>query len=162
MANFIALLFFLGETLLGNPNSDVFEDEEKFCISLGQGGVNESLMFPEHEGYHHIISTREAQKRLKQRGGFCYLTRYSRRKQSYILSIYKSNPTKTFKHLIIDKYRGDGGSEQFKIRDKDKAFNSIQEMLAYYEKNAIDPDFKNIGRKYTEDEYMRNCCCTLL
>ena len=118
-------------------------------------------MFPEHEGYHHIISTREAQKRLKQRGGSCYLTRYSRRKQSYILSIYKSNPTKTFKHLIIDKDRGHKG-EQFKIRDKDIVFNTIEEMLTYYEKNAIDPDFKNIGRKYTEDEYIQHMCCTLL
>ena len=85
---------------------------------------------------------------------------------SFVLRKHQAfvNSSLTQRHLIIDKDKGDGG-EQFKIRDKDIAFNSIEDMLTHYEKNAIDPDFKNIGRKYTEDEYMKDkiCwCCTLL
>ena len=121
-------------------------------------------MFPEHNSYHHAITTREAEKRLKQKSGRRYLTRYSRKNKCYILSINQNVPTETSKHYIIDRDR-----EKYRIRGKEKEFTDIEELLAHYEENPIDPDLKDIGKKYTEEEYTRDerlnrqgCCCTIL
>ncbi len=127
-------------------------EQELFVLSQVQEGVKESSMIPEHEGYHHTITAKEAEERLKRRGSHCYLTRYSNTNGCYILSIYQSTPTTTVKHFKIDKSR-DG---KFKIKNKQMEFDSIEELLAHYEEHTIDPAFKNIGRKYTEDEYAQD------
>ena len=114
-------------------------------------------MIPEHECYHHNISKREAERRLKQRGGRCYLTRYSETNKCYILSISQTAPTNTIRHFYIDKEKGD----VYKIRGKQKDFTSIEDLLAYYESHAIDPAFSNIGRRYAEEEYTRQQCCII-
>lgn len=127
--------------------------------SITQEGLEEDLMIPEHEGYHHIISQNEAERRLRQNGGRCYLTRYSNTNKCYILSISQTAPTSTIRHFIIDKEK-DGVC---RIRGKQKEFGSIEELLAYYEENAIDPALRNIGKKYTEEDYTKDQkCCMIL
>ncbi len=117
-------------------------------------------MLPEHKAFHHTITQIEAEKRLKRKGDCCcYLTRYSRTNECYILSVYQSRPTSTMKHFKIEK----DGNGKYKIKRKELIFDTIEELLEHYENNSIDPALKNIGKKYTEDEYMESqCCCIIL
>lgn len=61
-------------------------------------------MIKEHVGYHEMITGKEAEQRLKKHGGHCYLTRYSKIKDCYILSVYEHLNASTWHFKIaIDK-----------------------------------------------------------
>ena len=118
-----------------------------------------------HNSYHHCIPGREAEKRLNNWGGDCYLTRYSEAKKSFVLSVHKQqSPKNVIKHfeIVID----DDGKHS--IRGVDKKFKNATEMLEYYERVMLDPAFTTIGRYFTEESYndrikeMGCCPCTLL
>ena len=119
-------------------------------------------MLPKHEEYHFQISSKVAERRLKKRGGHCYLTRYSESQQSYILSVYKKESL--LRH-IIEHYRiliSNSGS--LKIEGKDMEFYNIQHLLNYYENNPITPALSSIGYAYTQKQYTSrkkwHCCVT--
>lgn len=116
-------------------------------------------MIEEHLGYHRSITAKEAERRLRKYGRHCYLTRYSKTNLCYILSVYQERPIRTIKHFKIII-----GSGELAIKGKEKTFSSIRELLDHYGNNRIDPSFENIGRKYTEEEYMKDksSCCILL
>ena len=108
-------------------------------------------MLGEHPSYHQSITSDEAEHRLQKCGGHCYLTRFSESNERYILSVYQDIPTYTIKHYRITVERGD-----IYIEGKKRYFDSIRELLAFYENNRIDPAFKTIGRQYAEDEYIQS------
>ena len=116
-------------------------------------------MIEEHKGYHHEISSKEAEKRLRRKGGHCYLTRYSNTHSCYILSTLQSRPTPTIRHYRIEKDK-----QKYRIKGKTLTFDGINELLTYYEENSIDPALINIGSKYTEEDYTKSqgCCCLIL
>lgn len=117
----------------------------------------------EHSSYHGAIRGEEAERRLKEFGTNCYLTRYSRSQGCYMLSVYKpelfaeqiEHGIKNFKITITRvSHRRVFSSRSNQYQIGARKFNSPAEMLQYYEKNRIDPGFQDIGRCVTEREYL--------
>ena len=108
-------------------------------------------MLGDHPSYHQCICGEEAIRRLKASGHpCCYLTRYSEKKESYILTVYKKQrPKDTKKHfIIIIKNNG-----RLKIEGETEVhFKRIEELLEYYETHRIHPSLKTIGCCYIYDE----------
>ena len=108
-------------------------------------------MLQKHNPYHHEISGKEAERRLKMRGGHCYLTRYSKNKKSYILSVYKEQRSL---EPIIEHYKITvKGSGRLYIEGTDKEFDKIHKLLSHYEKHPITCAISSIGHAYTEKQY---------
>ena len=115
-------------------------------------GLHESKMMGEHSSYHQSIPGVEAERRLKSFGRHSYLTRYSKARENYMLTVFERRPpeheVQHFKIIIQD----DG---KHRIEGKEKTFADIEELLEHYENNRIDPSFRTIGQNYTEEEYKR-------
>ena len=122
--------------------------------------VEETSMLEEHSSYHQSISGKEAERRLKRHGGLCYLTRYSEAKRSYILTVYQKSPTYAMKHfkIMIDC----NGKKS--IEKKQMKFDTVGELLTHYESTRLDPAFRTIGERFTEDDYIdsRKRKCNIL
>lgn len=122
--------------------------------------VTEERMMDEHVSYHSVINSREAKKRLKARGDHCYLTRYSEKRRSYVLSVYKKRPQKVCLHFEIS-IENKGCRKVYKIKGLTKEFNKIEDLLKHYEGTRIDPALKSIGRCISEAEVMHKNCIFL-
>ncbi len=109
-------------------------------------------MIDPHPCYHHAITGKEAEKKMKNSGDHCYLTRYSEIKKCYVLSVYQKKPNRVMKHFEISVTEFEG-QKQYKIDGKTRVFNGIKELLTYYENNSIDPALKNIGVGIEEEQY---------
>ena len=98
-------------------------------------------MMDEDESYQGAMTGEEAEKQLKMSGIHCYLVRYSEKRKSYILSVYKEKPytMKHFKIIVND--------DIYKIEGKSMEFNGIEALRTYYENNRIDPALSNIGKR---------------
>ncbi len=115
---------------------------------------SENEMMDEHPSYHEEITGDEAEKRLKLCSNHGYLTRHSKKNQSYVLSVHKQTGLEdVFKHFPILFTNGD--SKMYQIGVGCKEFANLLEMLNFYERNRIDPSLKSIGTHVTEDEYCR-------
>ena len=123
-------------------------------------GTEEAKTLAEHNGYHEAISGREAEGRLKKCGGHCYLTRYSRIKLCYVLSVYEQR--RQTKSVLMHFQITIEGNGELKIRGKGKTFPTIQSLLEYYQENRIDPNLKNIGRPYMKEDYEHSTKCMIL
>ena len=110
----------------------------------------EKEIMAEHDSYHERITGEEAERRLRSRGRNGYLTRYSKEKKSYVLTVFKEQtPEDVVMHLkIIITDRG-----QHKIEGKDMSFANIKTLLEHYEQNRIDPALKTIGQRYTLEDF---------
>ncbi|XP_064382002.1 uncharacterized protein LOC135330943 isoform X2 [Halichondria panicea] len=115
---------------------------------------SENEMMDEHPSYHEEITGDEAEKRLKLCSNHGYLTRHSKKNQSYVLSVHKQTGLEdVFKHFPI--LFTNGNSKMYQIGVGCKEFANLLEMLNFYERNRIDPSLKSIGTHVTEDEYHR-------
>ena len=54
------------------------------------------------------------------------------------------------------------GDSKYGVRGKDKTFDSLNDMLQYYETNPIDPGLMKIGRQVTKNEWDRAVKCIIL
>ena len=112
--------------------------------------IKENELMGEHDSYHQRISAQEAERRLKKYGGNrCYLTRFSRTNNRYVLSVCQKIPTQEIEHYGIDIQDG-----KYKIQGKEDIFNDITQMFEHYEQKRLDPAFKNIGKMFTEEDYL--------
>ena len=107
-------------------------------------------MMEEHSSYHSVITGREAMIRLKHSGyPHCYLTRFSRSKQKYILMVYKKerrvDVEARFTLIINNRKR--------KIEGSEKDFDNLDDLLRYYEHARVNPSLPSIGHNYTLEEY---------
>lgn len=107
-------------------------------------------MIGEHPSYHQAITGAEAEHRLKQRGGHCYLIRYSKKNRCYVLSVYKEQRSLQPEIEHFEIIVGENGKHS--IEGKVEAFDSIESLLEYYEQNRINPSLSSIGREYTYQE----------
>ena len=115
-------------------------------------------MLPDHSAYHHQITRKEAERRLEIHGGHSHLTRYSKNKKSYILSVYKKQ--KRPLEPIMEEYKilkSDSG--RLNIEGSDIDFEDIYKLLKYYKNNSISPALGSIGHAYTEKQYMSQDKC---
>ena len=106
----------------------------------------------EHPSYHGSITSEEAKRRLQMWGGLCYLTRFSKSNQRYMLSVYqdKLDIIKHFR-LLIDRDRN-----YAQIQGKRQSFKNIDRLLHHYEYERISPAFRSIGIPYREARYVRD------
>ena len=105
-----------------------------------------------HASYFRAITGEEAETQLKKSGHHCYLTRFSERKNCYVLSVYQKRPyvMKHF-HIVFTDYHGQ--RREYQIEGTEEAFGSLDDMLRHYEKNQIDPSLMSIGQQVTFDEF---------
>ena len=103
----------------------------------------------EHNSYHEEITGEEAEKRLRKKGGHCYLTRYNKASHYYILSVFKpQQPRDVVRHFKIVMDNG-----RKRIDGLDKEFRDVASLLEHYEHWRIDPGLRSIGQACTEAEY---------
>jgi hypothetical protein len=104
----------------------------------------------ENNSYHGVITGKEAVKRLKKVNNDSYLCRFSSRNQKYVLSLVKNGPRKVGHfELSINK----SSQAKYKVEGMEKHFETIDELLRFYETNRIHPEFDNIGTRLTLHEY---------
>ena len=123
--------------------------------------VTEQINLAEYEGYHGRITGAEAQRRLRRCREPCYLVRYSTLQKSYVLSVYKHQ--RPFDPVIMH-FKIETNNGRVNITGaRDACFENIQRLLEHYRLNTIDPDFANIGRHYTVNDYRqsRRICAIL-
>lgn len=130
----------------------VYSEQQSVHLAMA---VASRDMMGEHKSYHQSISGVEARRRLRAWGvQCCYLTRYSERWKSYVLSVHqKQKPRSITKHFkIIIKNR------RHRIDGKEDEFGKIATLLEYYEQNRLDPAFETIGQAYSFQEFTRKKC----
>lgn len=97
----------------------------------------------EHPSYHEAITGEEAKERLKKKGCHCYLTRYSKSQNCYVLSVLKPQQSMDFVWNFKIVFSKD---EKKKICGLTKEFDNIIALLEHYEHNRIDPGLSSIGQ----------------
>ena len=101
---------------------------------------------PNHPSYHGELTTKKAEERLSMAmasGGNCYLTRYSKTRESYVLStIVFHNGIREPVHikLNVDTEKG-----CYSLEGTKKIFCTLNEFLNYFENNPLSPDIRSIG-----------------
>ena len=111
----------------------------------------ETLM-DEHSSYHGAIEEEEAVLRLRLSGvPHCYLTRYSKDKNMYVLSVFMKQSTED----VIEHYTITINGNKYQIESKFKVddFNSIEQLLEHYMAKRISHSLPNIGESYKLEEY---------
>ena len=99
----------------------------------------------DHCSYHGELSGEEAAKRLlRNKHESCYLTRYSKNKKCYMLSVRSAQITQgTIAHL---KMKIDNKKEVYELESTRKTFPSMDELLTYYETNPLNEKIRRIGQ----------------
>ena len=107
-----------------------------------------------HPSYHQSINSQEAERRLKMFNRDCYLTRYSKLQECYMLSVYrKQRPKDVIEHFVI--IIEENGKHRVNGKEEDELFDSIDLLLEHYETHRINPSLPTIGKSYTEEEFNR-------
>lgn len=100
-----------------------------------------------HPSYHGTMDRDSADTKLREQDSSCYLTRYSRTRKVYVLSVIKrkrlsdSGMVKHFK-LKIEKQRD---RASFEIHGAQRKFNCIAKMLDFYQQTHLNHDIGTIG-----------------
>ena len=101
-----------------------------------------------HPSYHGTMDRISAETKLREQDGSCYITRYSRTRKVYVLSVIKrkrpssSGTVKHFK-LKIEKQKD---RASFEIHGAQRKFNSIAKMLDFYQQTHLNHDIGTIGK----------------
>ena len=134
-------------------------------ISEMQGTVNLSkatnprISVVTGPSYHGNISGREAEKRLHESTGHCHLTRYSLKRDCYVLSVQFTkgviNDTKHFK--IVDDKTTSLETDGNKVE-----FDSFEYLLNHYKNHPLTPEANStIGRPCQPCQTQKQCCVVL-
>lgn len=112
--------------------------------------IPERNFMDDHNSYHGAMSGEEAVKRLRKANNDSYLCRYSSGNRKYVLTILKQELHKVGQfRLAIDR----SSQRKYKVEGMEKHFESIDDLLCFYEANRIHPEFDNIGRRLTVLDY---------
>ncbi len=145
---------------------EVESDAEESTSEKAESDVDDpnetvyNVQLLKHLSYHGQITSQEAQRRLKEFGTRCYLTRYSCTTKSYKLSVCQqqfSNDriTHNTRHFKIDMRRQKTtGKMCYHIDGNNLDYFSPTDMLKFYETNGILPALENIGKCVSEKEYL--------
>ena len=103
----------------------------------------------DHRSCHGSITGDEAICRLKYSGyPHCYLTRFSKKQRSYILTVYIHAQKDAEEHFPLSIMHG-----RCKIEGKTMEFESIHSLLKHYEVEPINPSVERIGQSYSLEDY---------
>lgn len=102
----------------------------------------EAEMLDHDDSYHHNLTGKEAGDILKAYRPHCHLTRFSKSIKSYMLSVFEDrHKTHQIRHYpILINEEG-----KLNIKGKEKKFDSIRELLGYYQENDLDSEMTFIG-----------------
>jgi hypothetical protein len=116
-------------------------------------------MLPKHPAFHHNLTGDEAERRLKVCDGHCYLIRFSKAQDCYMLSVYRKERSMP----LVKEHYGINitDNDKIMIEGNEKEFDSLEALLCYYQDNPIDTALSSIGRRYTENEYINRKTCTV-
>ena len=94
----------------------------------------------------------EAEEKLKQHGGNCYLIRYSDANEVYVLSVMrrinKEEPISA--HFKLNIIKGNPEGNIYEIEGTEKKFDDLSQLLLYYHSYPIDHRIKGIGDPYQD------------
>ena len=107
---------------------------------------------PKHPAYHEEITGEIAEEKLRKESGPCFLFRYSVTAKCYQMAVKHDNKVEHIK-LEIDK-----DAQSFKLQGSEKIFTSLEELVKYYQKNALISYITTIGQPCLKDPYK---CCIL-
>lgn len=112
--------------------------------------IPERKFMEDHNSYHGAISGEEAVKRLSRTNSDTYLSRFSSGNRTYVITILKHEVRKV-SHFQLAINRT--SQQKYRVEGMEKHFDSIDELLGFYENNRIHPEFDNIGRRLTVQDY---------
>ena len=95
---------------------------------------------PIHPAYYGAITGAKAEERLKVKRGMCFLFRYSEAKICYEISVKSNDDKVSHIKLIMDK-----DAPSYQLEGSEKSFISLDELIKYFQKNALNPYISNIG-----------------
>ena len=107
---------------------------------------------PDHPAYHEEITGEIAEGRLRAKSGPCFLFRYSEVEKCYQISIKYDDKVMHIK-LQIDK-----DAPSYQLDGSEKNFNSLDDLIKYYQKNALSPAIRKIGQPCRKNT---SPCCVL-
>ncbi len=101
--------------------------------------------------FHGIMTGREAELILEKHGSEkCYLTHYDATSKVYFLSV--KTKTDVYMHFVIDITRHQNET-QHELRGSDKEFDSISELLNFYENKPVNLEVDCIGDAVQSESY---------
>ena len=110
---------------------------------------------PNHSSYHGEITGAEAEERLKENGGICFLTRYSTRQGKYVFSVIDSSANVHHIEITIDQ-----DAPLFSLKNTEKQFKSMENLFRYYRSNPLTSSIRSSGKPCYQPElqvFYRRC-----
>lgn len=94
----------------------------------------------ESVSFHGNMCQSEAEAKLREHGGKCYLTRYDEATKTYLLSVINISEFKINLKKISYLH-------QFQIDGREPVFHSIVTLLEFYHKTPISQKIQTIGEE---------------
>ena len=102
----------------------------------------------QHQAYQGLMTSEQAQEKLDDQSGNCYLMRYSKTHKKYMLSVSNKTVEGAVTHYPI-KITTEHDFCEYEIEGSAKKFDNISELLLYYEDNPLTDEQEHIGKQYT-------------
>jgi hypothetical protein len=98
------------------------------------------LALANEPSYHGEMTKKEAEQELMAQGGSqrCYLTRFSSKHKTHKISAMHGRQRKEYEHFDLCR-------NKYALKDSDMEFDSISELLEYYQSHRISRTLGNIG-----------------
>ena len=98
-------------------------------------------VLPPHKFYHGVITGKDAETRLQQNGGICFLLRYSRNHKKYFLVVVNFDQEVENFELEIDN-----DIPSYQIKGTGLKFHSLDELIKHYQSKPLSELVINIGK----------------
>ena len=128
---------------------------------LRTGIVKSVTNIRNHPSFTGPMNGKQAEHKLKQRGGNCYLLRHSEAHKRFKISVLSTEGIDTlFQHFKI-RITTNEDQREYEIEGTTKKFDDISELLVYYEKNPVNSKISSIGTAF-HNQGKKDGCCTML
>ncbi len=101
---------------------------------------------PNHPAYHMLCNGEQAEDKLRQKGGNCFLFRYSDTNQKYVLSVLNQ---KQFYNFTINI---DNSVPSYSLIGTQNTFPSLNELVDYYVRIPLNHNVRTIGKPCTHEK----------
>ena len=115
--------------------------------------------FSRDPSYHGAMTGKDAERKLRELGGDHYLTRYSEKREMYVLTVLRKGHLVNF-DFNISTFQ-DKIYVQYEIIGSEIKFGDLRKLLNFYRKNPVTHEINGIGDYLESDNYMPNYDCDL-
>ena len=115
--------------------------------------------FSRDPSYHGAMKGKDAERKLRELGGDHYLTRYSEKREMYVLTVLRKGNLVNFDFRI--KTFQDKIYVQYEIIGSEIKFGDLRKLLNFYQKTPVSHEIDGIGDYLESDNYMPNYDCDL-